>query len=383
MNRLAFLLALVIGCSPALARAPAPESWAPLERGLEIERPGGKGVERLDLKAAMKALKVPSLSIALIDGGRIAYAHAWGEATPQTLYQAGSLSKIVAAVTALRIAELGALDLDRSVNDDEFIWRAPENDLTAGHPVTLRNLLSMTGGVNVPGYSGYEPGAAIPTLPQILNGAPPANSPPVEVVERPDTAYAYSGGGYGIVQALVETKLRKPFGQAAYDFVFRPISMNDSSFAQPPNEAMKPRLAQGFDSDGRKLPGGWRIMPELAAGGLWSTPSDMARLGIEIARAARGERSLMLGPRAAAEMLTLQNHGPYGLGLRIAGSGEVFAIEKRGQNPGYQSYLLLFPQTGQGIVAMTNSDNGSTLIAALIRRAAEVYGWPAVGELGD
>jgi hypothetical protein len=69
--------------------------------------------------------------------------------------------------------------------------------------------------------------------------------------------------------------------------------------------------------------------------------------------------------------------------LRIAGSGEVFAIEKRGQNPGYQSYLLLFPQTGQGIVAMTNSDNGSTLIAALIRRAAEVYGWPAVGELGD
>ncbi len=381
MNGLAFLLALLIGCSPALARESL--SWAPLERGLEIERPGGKGVERMDLKAAMKALKVPSLSIALIDHDRVAYAHAWGEATPQTLYQAASLSKIVAAVTALRIAELGALDLDRSVNDDEFIWRAPENDLTAGHPVTLRNLLSMTGGVNVPGYSGYEPGAAIPTLPQILNGAPPANSPAVEVVQRPDTAYAYSGGGYEIVQALVETKLRKPFAQAAYDFVFRPIGMSDSSFAQPPNEAMKARLAQGYDSAGRKLPGGWRVMPELAAGGLWSTPSDMARLIIEISRAARGERSLMLGARTAGEMLTAQNHGPYGLGLRIAGAGEVFAVEKRGQNPGYQSYLLMFPQSGQGIVAMTNSDNGSTLIAALIRRAVEAYGWPAVGELGD
>ncbi len=381
MKQLAVLLAFLIGSFPALARDAA--SWAPLERGLQIERPSGRGLERMDLKAAMKALKVPSLSIALIEGGRIAFAHAWGEATPQTLYQAGSLSKIVTAVAALRLLELGGLDLDRSVNDDEFIWRAPENELTAGHPVTLRNLLSMTGGVNVPGYEGYEPGAALPTLPQILNGAPPANSPAVEVVARPDSEYAYSGGGYEIVQALVETKLRKPFAQAAFDLVFRPVGMNDSSFAQPPNEAMKARLAQGHDSEGKKLPGGWRVMPELAAGGLWSTPSDMARLVIEINRAAHGERSIMLGPKPAGEMLAAQNHGPYGLGLRIAGTGEVFAIEKRGQNPGYQSYLLMFPQTGQGIVAMTNSDNGSTLIAALIRRAAEAYGWPAVGELGD
>ena len=230
---------------------------------------------------------------------------------------------------------------------------------------------------------GYEPGAPLPTLPQILNGAPPANSPAVEVVARPDSEYAYSGGGYEIVQALVESKVRKPFAQAAFEFVFRPVGMNDSSFAQPPNEAMKPRLAQGHYADGKTLPGGWRVMPELAAGGLWSTPSDMARLVIEIDRAAHGERSSLLGTRAAGEMIATQNHGPYGLGLRIAGSGEVFAIEKRGQNPGYQSYLLMFPQTGQGIVAMTNSDNGTTLIAALIRRAAEAYGWPAVGELGD
>ena len=381
MNRLAFLLSLLIGCSPALAREAA--TWAPLERGLEIERPGGKSAERMDLKAAMKALKVPSLSVALIDEGRISYAHAWGEATPQTLYQAASLSKIVAAVAALRIAELGALDLDRSVNDDEFIWRAPENDLTAGHPVTLRNLLSMTAGLNVPGYQGYEPGALLPTLPQILNGEPPSNSPAVEVVERPDTVFAYSGGGFEVVQALIETKTRAPFAQAAPELVFRQIGLKDSVFAQPPDDSMKRRIALGHNAAGQKLPGGWRVMPELAAGGLWSTPSDMARLIIEISRAARGERSALMGTHAAAEMLTPQNHGPYGLGLRISGTGEVFAVEKRGQNPGYQSYLLLFPQTGQGIVAMSNSDNGSTLIAALIRRAAEAYGWPAVGELGD
>ena len=150
------------------------------------------------------------MSVALINDGRISYAHAWGDATPQTLYQAASLSKIVAAVAALQIAELGALDLDRSVNDDEFIWRAPENDLTAGHPVTLRNLFSMTGGLNVPGLSGLRAGRRLPTLPEILNGGPPSNSPAVEVVARPDTEYIYSGGGYEIVQALVESKARSP-----------------------------------------------------------------------------------------------------------------------------------------------------------------------------
>ncbi|ARN83602.1 hypothetical protein B1812_12020 [Methylocystis bryophila] len=371
----------MFGSSSAFARETA--NWAPLERGLEIDRPGAKAAERMDLKAAMKALKVPSLSVALIADGRIAYAHAWGQAKPETLYQAASLSKIVAAVAALKIAELGALDLDRSVNDDQYIWRAPENDLTAGHPVTLRNLLSMTGGVNVPSYSGYEPGAAIPTLPQILNGDPPSNSPAVDVVERPDSVFSYSDGGFEIVQALVETKTRTPFAQAASDLVFRQIGLKDSVFDQPPGEGMKGRVAFGYDSAGKKLPGGWRTMPELAADGLWSTPSDMARLAIEISRAARGERSPLLGPRAAGEMLTAQNRGPYGLGVRISGTGEVFAFEKRGQNPGYQSYLLIFPQTGQGIVAMSNSDNGSTLISALIRRAAEAYGWPAVGELGD
>lgn len=381
MKQLALLLALLFGSSSALARETA--NWAPLERGLEIDRPGAKAIERMDLKAAMKALKVPSLSVALIADGRIAYAHAWGEAKPQTLYQAASLSNIVAAVAALKIAELGGLDLDRSVNDDQFVWRAPENDLTAGHPVTLRNLLSMTGGVNVQGYTGYEAGAAIPTLPQILNGDPPSNSPAVEVVERPDSVFSYSGGGFEIVQALVETKMRAPFAQAASDLVFRQIGLKDSVFDQPPGDGMKGRVAVGYDSAGKRLPGGWRIMPELAAGGLWSTPSDMARLVIEISRAARGERSALMGTRAAAEMLTPQNRGPYGLGVRISGTGEVFAFEKRGQNPGYQSYLLIFPQTGQGIVAMSNSDNGSTLISALIRRAAEAYGWPAVGELGD
>lgn len=313
----------------------------------------------------------------------LAWAHAWGDASTRTLYQAASLSKLVTAVAALRLVERKRLDLDRNVNDELTLWRVPDSVLTADHPVSLRGLLSMTAGIAVPGYVGYEPGAPLPTLAQILDGTPPANSPPVRVLHVSGSRYAYSGGGYEIVQALIEGKTPRSFGRALKDLVFRPARMGDSTFAQPPPTSLVDRIARGHYADGRELPGGWRVMPELAAGGLWSTPTDLAKLLIEIARAYRGESRRFMSQKTAKDMLTPQNGGPYGLGGAVAGSGRSLVLMKRGQNIGYQSYMLIFPNTGQGIVVMSGSDNGTTLATALIRRAAKLYNWPPLGELAD
>jgi CubicO group peptidase (beta-lactamase class C family) len=159
--------------------------------------------------------------------------------------------------------------------------------------------------------------------------------------------------------------------------------MADSLFVQPLPGALTARAATGHRADGTELPGGWRVVPELAAGGLWSTPTDLARLLIEIGRAYRGEGTSLLSQRSARVRLAPQNGGPYGLGGAVSGSGRSLALMKRGQNVGYQSYLLIFPETGQGIVVMTGSDNGTALATALIRRAAAVYGWSALGALPD
>ncbi len=353
-----------------------------IERGLEIATPG-ENARRLDLAGAMRALRISAVGVALIDSGRLAWARSWGDAGKSTLFQAASLSKLVSAVAALRLVERGSLDLDRNVDDDLAIWKAPQNDLTNGHPVTLRWLLSMRAGVNVPGYPGYAPGSLLPDLAQILGGEPPATSPAVRVVDVPGRNYAYSGGGYEIVQALIEAKTGKPFGAALRELVFRPAHMADSSFAQPPPAALASRAARGHYADGGALPDGWRVVPELAAGGLWSTPSDLANLLIELSRAYRGESDPLLSQKLAVEMATPQNGGPYGLGGAVAGSGKSLVLMKRGQNVGYQSYMLVFPQTGQGIVVMTNSDNGTTLASAIIRRAAAAYGWPPLGRLED
>jgi CubicO group peptidase (beta-lactamase class C family) len=141
-------------------------------------------------------------------------------------------------------------------------------------------------------------------------------------------------------------------------------------------------MATGHLASGAELPGGWRAMPEMAAGGLWSTPTDLARLLIGISKSYKGIDDPLLSQAMAREMLK-QNGGPYGLGLAVSGSGRSLVLMKRGQNVGYQGYMLIFPATGQGIVVMANSDNGTTLATSIIRRAASVLHWPHLGKLRD
>jgi len=343
------------------------------------------GVERtLTLEEAMGALNIPSVSLALIDQDRMAFARAYGAgATPETLYQAASLSKFVAAVGAMRLVDEKRLDLDEDVNARLTSWKVPTNGFDKGHPVTLRGLLSMTAGIGVPGFLGYKVGAPLPNLTQILYGAPPANSPPVTVIAQPGSAYHYSGGSYEIAEALMADAMKAPFPDLMDKLVLKQAGMRHSSFAQPLPRDREVEAVTGHDADGKELPGGWHVFPEHAAAGLWSTPTDLADLLLLIGRAWRGESRLFLLPETVREMLTPQNGGPYGLGAAVSEAGGSFVVMKRGQNVGYQAYLILLPGEGQGMVVMTNSDNGSILAEALIRRAAELYGWPALGALAD
>ncbi len=372
--------------APVVASAqsrPDRDRFAGLEHALEIDGPDGRTAESLELGAALHKLNIPSVSIALIDRGELAWARAFGDASTRTLYQAASMSKLVVAVGALRLVQQGGLDLDRDVNEALVSWHLPASSLTNGRPVTLRGLLSMTGGIGVPGYVGYEAGASLPGLLQILDGVPPANSPQVRVERVPAQAYAYSGGGYEIVQALIEDSTRRPLDEAMQNLLLGPVGMADSVFVQPPPHALLARVAAGHFANGTEVPGGWRVMPELAAGGLWSTPTDLAKFLIAVARAYRGEDNRLLDRAMARTMLSPQNGGPYGLGAALAGLGSGLVLMKRGQNVGYQGYMLMFPETGQGMVVMTGSDNGTTLATALLRRAAAIFHWPPLGPLLD
>lgn len=381
---LAKVLVAAVSCTAMLGPVRADEGPAAsaIEQELVVTDPASKTERALDLTGALDLLHIPSLAVAVLDNGRIAFVKQYGT-DRRPLFQAASLSKLVTAVAALRLVQDGLLSLDGPVTGVPDLWDLPPSPLTQDHPVTLRGLLSMRGGIGVPGYVGYPRDAALPTLLEILEGRPPANSPPVRVETVPGSTYAYSGGGFEVVQGLIEEASGRPFERAMQELVLHRAGMRDSTFLLPLPRRFADQAATGHTADGSELPGGWRLVPELAAGGLWSTAEDMAKLLVAIEQSYRGADGALLSQALARAMLTPQLGGPYGLGAAVAGSGGNLVLMKRGQNVGYQSYLLLFPETGQGMVVMSGSDNGTTLATALIRRAAAAYGWPQLGALLD
>ena len=357
---------------------------ARVEQGLlpAVTLEGAPPVKRR-LAEEMARLGVPGVSIAVIHGGEVEWAKAYGAVTPggapvttSTLFQAASISKPVAAMGALKMVEEGKLELDRDVNSYTALWKLPKD--ADNNAVTLRQLLSHTAGTTVHGFPGYAAGAPLPTLVQILNGAKPANTGGVHVNARPGSRWRYSGGGYQVVQYVMAERSKTPFAELMQAKVLKPLAMADSTFAQPLPQPLLARAALPHDRGGKPIPGGPHTYPEQAAAGLWSTPSDLARFAIETRRSAAGQSNAVLSQAMTNLMLTpvMQN---YGLGLGVDGEGQAQSFGHGGSNAGYRARMTAYTERGDGVVVMTNGDRGDELAAQLVRAVAAEYGWPTMG----
>jgi CubicO group peptidase (beta-lactamase class C family) len=329
----------------------------------------------------MKALHVPGVSIAVIHQGRIAWSQGFGVRQvggglvgPDTLFQAGSVSKPVAATGALHLVESGKLSLDTPVNGTLKDWKLPDNPFTKQTPVTLRTLLSHTAGTTVHGFQGYAAGAQVPTLVDVLNGAPPANSPPIIVDQPVGETYRYSGGGYTIMQKMVVDATGMTFPEVMKDAVLNPAGMRASTFDQPLASPAMSRIAWPHDNKGEPIPGGPHTYPEMAAAGLWTTAPDLAAYVIEMQKAVRGE-SAMLSAAMVGDMLT-KRQGNWGMGFEIGGSDGNPYFYHDGSNAGYKATLIGYNKTGDGAVILTNGDQGFQLGLEILRSIASAYNWP-------
>ena len=336
---------------------------------------------RLSLAALMELYKVSALSIAVIDDYKIAWAKGYGTigtgssapVSTRTLFQAGSISKPVAATGALVLVEQGKLALDEDVNLKLKTWKVPENDLTKEQKVTLRRLMSHTAGLTVHGFPGYDVDAPLPTLVQIFNGEKPANTAPIRVDIVPGTQQRYSGGGVTIEQQLMIDVTGKPFPQLLRETVLDKLGMADSSYEQPLPPVRAAMTAIGTYSDGMPVHGKWHIYPEMAAAGLWTTPTDLAKFAIEIAQSRRGKSNHVLSQKMTEEMLTEIKDG--------AGLG--FFVEKEnpgqfghgGSDEGFQALLTMNSESGKGVAIMADSNNGIAVADVLLRSVAKEYAW--------
>jgi CubicO group peptidase (beta-lactamase class C family) len=335
----------------------------------------GRPVPAKTLAERMAALKVPGISIAVINDGVIEWAKGYGAAetgtttpvTPRTLFQAASISKPVATLAALRLVERGQLLLDEDVNARLTSWKVPENGFTTTEKVTA--------GLTVSGFGGYPADAPVPSLVRVLNGEKPANNAAIRVDVRPGSLWRYSGGGFTVAQQLMIDVSGRPFPALLDELVLKPLGMADSTYEQPLPTDRRLAAATGHGSDGRPIAGRYHTYPEMAAAGLWTTPTDLARFLLEI-RKALGGSSTILTAETARQMTTVQKSG-YGLGLSIQGTGPSATFGHGGSNEGFRCQMAAFFESGRGAVVMTNGDRGGFLGAEVLRAIAREYGWPA------
>jgi len=338
----------------------------------------GRPVQRMTIAERTKHHKTPGVSIAVISGGEIEWARGYGlvssegqrPVTVDTLFQAASISKPVTAMVALRLMELGKLSLDEDVNARLRSWKVVENDFCKTEKISLRRLLSHTAGLTVHGFPGYADGEPIPSLLQILDGTKPANSPPIRVEAVPGSRWRYSGGGYEVVQLLVEDVTGRPFREVARELVLDPLGMRGSTFEQPLSGGRIADAATGHRSNGSPVQGKWHTYPELAAAGLWTTPSDLARVVREIQSPGR-----VLKPATVKEMLT-GVLGAYGLGLGLGDTAGLKSFSHNGGNEGFRCTLFGYCDSGRGAVVMTNGDRGDGLSREILSAISAEYGWP-------
>jgi CubicO group peptidase (beta-lactamase class C family) len=342
----------------------------------------GEALVRMTLADRMKVFRTSGVSIAVINQGEVEWARGYGvlevgsktRVNADTLFQAASISKPMTALAVLHLVEKKKLQLDEPVNKYLRSWKLPESEFVSPQGPTLRQVLTHSAGLSVSGFLGYGAGQQLPTLIQILNGEKPANSAPIRMTSAPSPKFNYSGGGYLILQQLIEDVTKQSFAEFMDRTILSKLGMKNSTFLQPLPQSLTANAAAGHLPDGKKMDGKGYVLPELAAAGLWTTPTDIARFVIELQKSRVGKSNKVISQSMTQQMLTAKFEN-VGLGLFVDGQDASWRFHFGSSNVGFKSSMIGYLNNGQGAVVMTNSENGAQLGSEIFRSISAEYGW--------
>ncbi|NUP08617.1 MAG: beta-lactamase family protein [Polyangiaceae bacterium] len=332
---------------------------------------------RMSLEQAMREYNVQGVSAAAMVGGQVVWARAWGYAdskkrtplTPETVLQAASVSKPLSAVGVMRMVQARKLNLDADVSTYLDGWEARYKNRHV--PITLRQLMSHSAGLNVHGFGGYPSTVEdLPSTIDILNGK--GNSPAVRCELAPGTEAKYSGGGFTVVQAVVEAEVEEPFDAAMYQWLIKPFRMTHSTFEQPIADQHKGFTASAHGRDGRPIRGRYHVYPMQAAAGLWTTPTDLLTVAGALSNAYNGAPGPLSQAMVKMMLTPTSASGSIGIGWYLAERNGVVEATHNGQNEGFTS-AVAWRTDGLGAAVMVNGDG--PIASGLLRAIAEEYGW--------
>jgi len=338
------------------------------------------GEKPATIKERMAFYHIKGLSIAVIQNYHIAWAKGYGFAddslkipvTDQTLFQSGSISKSLNGVGVLKLVQEKKLDLYTDINTYLTSWKFPYDSLSKGKKITVANLLSHTAGLTVHGFEGYGQRQPLPTIPQVLDGKKPANSPPVRSMYAPGIKSEYSGGGITISQLVVMDVTHRPYAEYMKKEVLDPLGMTNSTYTQPPLGFKAGLLATAYDANGKQVPGKYNIYPEQAAAGLWTTPTDLAKYVIETQLAYEGKSAKVLNQATTKLRLTPYLDKTAALGVFTEERDSTGYFQHGGANTGFRNQYYGSLKGGNGVVVMVNSDRFD-IINEVINSVAKVY----------
>ncbi len=328
----------------------------------------------------------PAVGLAVIDGGELAWAAGYGDyeegsdrkIDADTMFSGASISKTYTAMLALQLVERGVWNLDADVNRYLKSWQVPENEFTKQEPVTLRWLLSHKAGTTIHGFGRYPHDKPMPTALDILKGPVQfmnGTTKGVFVDKVPGGTTRYSGGGTTIVEQMLEDATGKRFHQLASENIFEPLGMKHSTFEVPLPARFHDITACGHEG-GSRLPEKFCSVPAVAAGAIFCSPADHARFMVACRDAYFGKKGAILNQQLAQQMMTIQGeHGEFGLGWEIMGTGPNRRFGHGGSNDGYQCESTCYLEDGKGAVVMTSADSGLIFYWEVFNAVADMYAW--------
>ncbi|MDX1392820.1 MAG: serine hydrolase domain-containing protein [Gemmatimonadota bacterium] len=378
----AILVSLTLPATAAGQDRTASDYISAIEGVQETDGPNDLG--RLTIDGLLEEFGVPGVSVAVIHDFQVHWAKGYGvrdvetgePVDTETMFQAASISKPVTAMAVLEAVEDGLFTLDTDINDILTSWTLDGGGFTDERPVTPRTLHSHTSGLGDGfGYPGYDPGDPIPTVVQMLNGEEPSNTRAVFMEREPMTFAEYSGGGVTVMQLALADARGRPFEEIMREDVLEPIGMTRSSFKQPISPENDRNAARAHDGQGRSRGAKWHVYPEMAAAGLWTTATDLARFAIEVQKSSVGESNRVLSRTTVQEMLSPVGVGDFAVGFVVGHEGEGWYFSHGGGNWGFRCTLVAHKVKGYGLAIMTNADRGGAVMGEIARRVRNAYEW--------
>lgn len=317
----------------------------------------------------MNQYSVAGLSLAIIRDGKLDETIAFGTlesrttrtVTTNSIFNSCSISKFITTMLVLTLSDQEIIHLDEDINDRLTPWNIPTNLFTSQKKVTLRNLLSHQSGIIDPpnSFGHYTFAQGQPNMSELLAGKTSYCRVPIEITYKPESEFHYSDANFCIIELLLEDITGKPFNLLLEEYIIQPLQLKNSTVFSSEDINKMENFACGHNKNGTVTNEKYPFYPFAAASGIWTTPTDLSTLVIEIIHSLQGKGKLKLSQKTVQDMISPQGCSKWtGLGVFLDNSNEDLQIYSLGWGVGFQCMMVCYPYRGNGAVIMTNTDLG-------------------------